>query len=135
LVHADFFRIDPSKPVHIEVPIRSVGSAAGVKEGGILEQLMRTIEIRCLPTQMPAFIQIDVAELRIGHSLHASEITAPEGVEILTGPDTAVFTVLAPRKIEEELPAEEAEEEEEEAEPELVKEKGKEEEEEEESKE
>jgi large subunit ribosomal protein L25 len=128
LVHADFFRIDPSRPIHIEVPIRAVGAAAGVKEGGILERLVRTVEIRCLPTQMPPVIEIDVTEIRIGHSIHVNEITAPEGVEILTGPETALFTVLAPRKIEEEVVAEEAEEEEEVAEPEMVGEKGREEE-------
>ena len=117
LVHADFHRIDPNRPMHIEVPIAPVGVAVGTKEGGLLERLVRTVEVRCLPVNMPARLEIDVSEIRIGHSLHINEVTPPEDVEILTSPETALFTVLAPRKVDEvEVVAAEAEE----AEPELV---------------
>ena len=126
LVHADFYRIDPQKPVHIDVPITSVGTAIGQKEGGILEQLVRHIEVRCLPKDLPRIFECDVSNIQLNHSLHVSEITAPEAVEILTAPETALFTVLLPRKIEEKVAevAEEAEV----TEPELVEKEKKEEE-------
>lgn len=120
LVHADFYRIDPKKPIHIQIPVQEVGTPLGVREGGILEELLREIDVRCLPTNMPAYFEVDVSNLEIGDSLHASDLTPPAGVEVLTPPDTAIFTVLAPR-LAEEL---EAEGEEEAAEPEVVGEKG-----------
>lgn len=119
LVHADFFRIDPDKPIHIDVPIESVGTAVGVREGGILEQLVRHIEVRCLPRDLPKVFECDVTNVAIGHSLHVSEVTPPEKVRVLTTPETALYTVVAPRKVEE-VAAEAAAEEGEEVEPELV---------------
>jgi large subunit ribosomal protein L25 len=128
LIHADFFRIDPSKPVEIEVPIRAQGVAVGQKTGGVLEQLLRTIEIRCLPSDMPAFLEFDVTDIAVGHSLHVGDISVSGDLVVLTPPDTALFTVVAPRALEEEEEEAEAAEGEEITEPELV---GKEEEEEE----
>jgi large subunit ribosomal protein L25 len=101
LVHADFFRIDPNKPIDIEVPVMATGLAAGVREGGLLEQLIRRIEIRCLPANMPSFLEIDVSNIAINHSLHVGEITAPGGVTFLTPAETAIFTVLPPKLVEE----------------------------------
>jgi len=118
LVHADFHRIDPSRLLQIEIPIAPKGVAVGTKEGGLLERLVRTVTVRCLPANMPAVVEIDVSEIRIGHSLHVNEVTPPEGLEILTSPETALFTVLAPRKVEEVVAEVAAEAEE--AEPELV---------------
>jgi len=118
LLHADFHRIDPTKPIYIEVPVEPTGVAIGVKQGGILEQQMREIEIKCLPGNLPSSIPVDVSQLQIGHSLHAGEITPPEGIEILTSPDTVLFTVIAPRKAEEVAVA--VAEEVEEAEPEVL---------------
>ena len=121
LVHADFFRIDPSKPIRLEVPIAAKGVAIGQKTGGILEQLVRTVEIRCLPKDMPPVLEIDVSSIAIGHSLHVGEVTPPASIEITAPPETALFTVIAPRKAEEEaVAAAAAAVAEEEAEPELV---------------
>ena len=125
LIHADFRRIDLDKPIEVEIPVVPVGTPVGVKEGGLLEHLMRTVKVRCLPLNMPNLIEVDVSAIRIGHSLHVRELTPPPGVEFLTGADVAVFTVLAPQK-EEEVVAVAAEAEV--AEPELIT-KGKEEEE------
>ena len=127
LVHADFYRIDLNKPIDVEVPVQPVGTPVGVREGGLLEHLMRTVKVRCLPLAMPSAIEVDVSGIRIGHSLHVSNLTPPQGVEFLTPSDVAIFTVLAPAK-EEEVAAVVAEGEEV-VEPELIT-KGKEEEEE-----
>ena len=108
LVHCDFFRIDLNRPIDVEVPIESVGTPVGVKDGGLLEQLVRTIEVRCLPLKKPSVIQVDVSNLRIAHSVHVRELPPIEGVEYLTPGDLALFTVLTPRK-EEELVAAPAE--------------------------
>ncbi|MCX8035689.1 MAG: 50S ribosomal protein L25 [Candidatus Sumerlaeia bacterium] len=108
LLHADFFRIDLSKTIDVAVPIESVSTPVGVKDGGLLEQLLREIEVRCLPLTKPNVIRVNVESIRIGHSLFARDLPPMEGIEILTPPDTALFTVLAPRK-EEELVAAPAE--------------------------
>jgi len=127
LVHADFFRIDLNRPISVQVPIVGVGTAVGVKDGGLLERLVRTIVVRVLPLSKPNVIEVDVTNVRIGHSLHVRDLTPPPGVEFLSAAELALFTVLAPRKEEEEVAAA-AVVAEEVAEPELIT-KGKEEEE------
>jgi large subunit ribosomal protein L25 len=96
-----------------------VGSPDGVRNGGgVLDQLIREVKIRVLPTDIPEHIDVDVTELRVGQSLHASDLTFPNG-EILTEPTTAICTVVPPRVEAEEVAAvvtpEEA------AEPELIR--------------
>ena len=80
LVHADFYRIDLNRPITVEVPIAAVGTAVGVKEGGLLERLVRTIVVRVLPLSKPNVIEVDVTNVRIGHSIHVRDVTAPAGV-------------------------------------------------------
>ena len=118
LVHADFYRIDLNRPIDVEVPIESVGTPVGLKDGGLLERLVRTIKVRCLPLKKPNVTEVDVANVRIGHSIFVRELPPIEGVEYLTSPDMALFTVLTPRKEEELVAAVPAEGEV--AEPELI---------------
>ncbi|MBW2390862.1 MAG: 50S ribosomal protein L25 [Deltaproteobacteria bacterium] len=101
LVHADFFEIDTKELLHIAVPIRLLGSAAGVNFGGILEHIMREIELACLPTAIPDSIEIDISHLEVGDSVHVSDLTLPEGVETALDPGLPVAHVAVP-KIEEE---------------------------------
>jgi large subunit ribosomal protein L25 len=128
IVHVDFYRVSARKPIRVEVPIHGTGIPAGVKAGGILEHLARTIEIKCLPTQVPRFIEVDLTELAINHSIHVSNLKVTEGIEILSEPETVLFTVVPPKVEEVPVPAA-AEVTEEAAEPELVKKKKEEEEE------
>lgn len=123
LLHADFFEVSLTEKVKLSLNIIPVGEPVGVKrDGGILQHVLREIEIECLPDKIPANVEIDIASLEIGQSFHVSDLKLEEGVEILTDPEEVIITIVAP-VIEEVAPAEEAPAEEAE-EPELVK-KGK----------
>ena len=92
LVHADFMRINMKESLTTHVPIHFINEdqCTGVKdEGGQLTHLMNDVEVTCLPADIPGFIEIDVANLALGSTIHLSEITAPEGIEFsaLSGPD------------------------------------------------
>ena len=133
ILHLDFQHISLTERIEVEVAIQLTGLAVGVKDaGGILEQILRTIAVRCLPTAIPSSIELDVSHLGIGDSAHVSDLKV-ENVEILTDPGSTVATVVPPTVMEEKPAAEVAPEAA--AEPELSVERGKKEEEGEESKE
>jgi large subunit ribosomal protein L25 len=97
-----------------------VGSPDGVRnQGGVLDQVLREVEIRVLPRNMPEFIEVDVTDLTVGRSLHVSDIVVADA-EILEDPDSTVCTVVAPR-VEVEAVVVAEEEEEEGLEPELIR--------------
>jgi large subunit ribosomal protein L25 len=98
--HVDFQAIDMTEKIVVEVPIILNGLAVGVKEGGILEQLLRKIELKCLPTQIPEKIEIDVEHLKIGDSIHSDELKLPEGAEFPRAMKYAIATVVPPAKEE-----------------------------------
>lgn len=115
ILHLDLQHISLTERITVEVPIELVGVPTGVKDGGgILEHLLREVEIECLPTDIPAHLEVDVSALNIGDTLHVSDIKA-ERVTILTEADRGIATVVPPTVLEEAKPAEEAV-----AEPELV---------------
>ena len=107
LLHADFIKVDRKQAVEVEVPVHVVGEAAGVKEGGVLEHPLFQVHVRCLPTEVPEFVEADVSALGIGDSLRVSDLSGDKSFEILTDPDTVVASVVAPVS-EEELEAMEA---------------------------
>lgn len=105
VLHLDFQRISLTETVEVEVAVHAVGTAIGVKDGGgVLELITRQLEVRCLPTAIPAAIDVDVTALAVGQSLHVSDIKV-EGLTILTPGDTTVITVVAPT-VEEAAPVE-----------------------------
>ena len=107
ILHLDFQRISLTEEVEVEVTIHLTGIAVGVKDGGgILEHIVREVDVRCLPTAIPPSIDVDVSALNIGDSIHARDLSAP-GITILTDPDTTIATVVPPTVMEEK-PAEEA---------------------------
>ncbi len=122
LLHVDFVEVSLEKLVKVTIPVVIVKEPVGIKMGGILEHLLRDLEVECLPTQIPDKIEVDAEHIDIGHSLHVSDIIVPDGVKMITDPAGVILNVSAP-KVEEVA----VEEEEEAAEPELVGEKGKEE--------
>jgi large subunit ribosomal protein L25 len=94
LVHADFKRLVKGEKIEATVPLRLVGEPIGVREeAGLLEQLVREIEIRCQPRDIPEHIDVDVTNLKVHDVLHVSDIPIAEGVEILAEPDTAIATI------------------------------------------
>jgi large subunit ribosomal protein L25 len=104
-VSVDFQWVSLQERIHVPVPVVLVGIPVGVKEqGGILEQMLHNVEVRCLPTQIPHDLQLDVAALSTGDSLHARELLLPEGVELLTDAEATVAIVAAPRVEAEKVP-------------------------------
>ena len=107
ILHLDFQHISLTETIEVNVNVHLVGLPTGVKDGGgILEQIVREVEVRSLPTAIPPSIDIDVSALNIGDSIHVRDITVPEGVVLLTDPDTTLATVVPPTVMEEK-PAEE----------------------------
>ncbi|NOY77360.1 MAG: 50S ribosomal protein L25 [Calditrichaeota bacterium] len=120
IVHVDLLGIKASEKVTMKVPIVLVGEAIGVKDfGGILEHQLREVEISCLPKDIPENIEIDISHLNIGDSVTIGDLKM-ENVEFLTDPEHTVASVSHPKKVEEEVVAEEEGVGEEEAEPEVI---------------
>lgn len=116
ILHVDLMGILMSEKITVTVPIHISGTPAGVKnEGGILQQMMREIEIECLPNDIPEVIELDVSELNIGDSLHATAIQA-EKFKIIGDLDRTIASVSALRVAQEII----EEEEEEAEEPEVI---------------
>ena len=96
LLHADFVQVDITQTVDVEVPVHVTGEAAGVKEGGVLEQPLFTLHVRCLPTEVPEGIDVDVSHLNIGDSLRVGDIPSSDKWEVTNDPDEPVVTIAAP---------------------------------------
>ncbi|HUK19651.1 MAG TPA: 50S ribosomal protein L25 [Bryobacteraceae bacterium] len=108
LLHADLKRIDLSKRIRVAVPVHTTGEPAGVKvQGGLLEVVTRSIEIECLPDEIPESYTVDVSELMIGQSKRASDVPVAGSIKLLSAADTVIAHVVALRA-EEVAPAAEA---------------------------
>jgi large subunit ribosomal protein L25 len=134
LLHADFFEVSLTEKIKLSVHVSTTGEPIGVKrDGGILQNVLREIEIECLPEKIPAQIKVDISKLEIGQSCHVSDLDLGSDIKIFTDPHEVIANIIAPI-VEEAAPAEEAAAAAPEAaEPEVVK-KGKKEEEKEEEK-
>jgi large subunit ribosomal protein L25 len=130
LLHADFFEVLLTEKVKVSVHIATAGESIGVKrDKGILQNLLREIDIECLPDKIPGQVAIDISKLEIGQAFHVGDLQLGEDIKILTNPDSVIANVIAPL-VEEVAPVEAAAAVPEAAEPEVIK-KGKKEEEEE----
>jgi large subunit ribosomal protein L25 len=109
-VHIDFKIIALNEAIEAAVPLEIIGSAVGVRDGGVLQQSMREINIKALPNDIPEKIELDVSELNVGESLHISDISSSKNVEILNDAEEQVVSVLAPTEIKEEAAPAEGEE-------------------------
>jgi large subunit ribosomal protein L25 len=110
ILHADFLRVAADKKIHMKVPLHFVNAeiSPGVKvAGGLVEHVMKELEIYSLPKDLPEFIEVDLANLQAGHSLHLSGLKLPPGVEpvVPKGEDPTVATIVIPKVMtaEEEL--------------------------------
>jgi large subunit ribosomal protein L25 len=101
--HVDLHKINLAEKVRVEVAINLVGTSAGVKEGGLLDFAMHTVEVECLPNSIPEHIDVDVTDLTIGHSIHVGDLKLPAGVKVLADLKASVVSVLG--KLKEEAPA------------------------------
>jgi large subunit ribosomal protein L25 len=101
LVHADLRRLVRGQEIEVTVPLHLDGEPEGAKgEGGILEQLLREVEIRCRPSLIPDSLHVDVSGLNVHDVLHVSDLQVEEGVTVLTDPETVVATVSVVREEE-----------------------------------
>lgn len=108
VLHADFYEVDLTERLVVSIPLHFIGKAAGVVVGGILQPILREIEVECLPTEIPEFVELDVSPLGIHEALHVSDLTLPTGVTPVGDPTRTVVTVVPPT-VEETKPAEAAE--------------------------
>lgn len=120
ILHVDFLEIHAGEMITLQLAIHLSGSPDGVRNGGgVLDQVLREVTIRVLPRNIPDRLDLDVTNLRVGQSLHVSDIAIPDA-EILTDPGKTICTVVPPRIEAEPTEGEELEEEEA-AEPELIR--------------
>lgn len=97
LLHTDFFEVSLTEAIRVSVHVVTVGEPVGVKrDSGILQHALREVEIECLPDKIPGKIEIDIAKLELGQSVHVSDLKFEEGIKVLTDPGDVIVTVVAP---------------------------------------
>ncbi len=97
-LHVDFQKVHPEERITMNVPVILKGVAIGVKQGGILEQILREIPVRATIDKIPEHFDIDITNLKMGHSIHIAELKYPE-IEFALPLDTPIVTILAPKKL------------------------------------
>jgi len=116
IVHVDFLGLQKDEKIQLEIPVQLVGSAIGIKEGGVLQHILYKILIECLPSNIPAHIEIDITNLKLGQAIHVSDLSS-EKYTILNSPESVIASVTHPRVEKEAAPVEEGTEP---AEPEVI---------------
>jgi large subunit ribosomal protein L25 len=102
ILHVDFHAVSATEKITAEVPIETVGEPVGVKTGGgLLEHILRDLEVECLPGDLPQRIQVDVSGLDLNQSIHVKDLQLPAGVEAVTDADLTVVAVSEARVEEE----------------------------------
>ena len=105
LLHADFFEVSMDEKIRVTVPVELTGKApSGVHEGGLLQFVIREVEIECLPFLIPDNVSVDASDLLMGESIHIRDIKVAEGIRLVTDPEQVVLT-LAPPVSQEKLDA------------------------------
>jgi large subunit ribosomal protein L25 len=114
VLHVDFQRVDKTHKIHVKVPLHFLNAdvAPGVKTGGgKVSHVTTEIDVSCLPGNLPEFIAVDLSGLELGHSIHVSELTLPEGVELVAHilhENPAVASVTLPKGMKSDEPAPDA---------------------------
>ena len=102
ILHVDFLEVSMNELLHTEVPIETFGEADGVKNyGGLLEQLIRSLHIECLPKDLPETVRVDISPLGLGQSFHVRDLVLPPGVKATSDPDLTIFLVAEPKVADE----------------------------------
>ncbi len=97
LLHADLFKLSMDVPITVKVAVEVLGGIpVGVRNGGIFQTNLRMVEVRCLPSLIPDSIQVNVAQLGMGESIHVKELTLPDGVTMISDADHVVVSVTTP---------------------------------------
>lgn len=105
IIHVDLMRVDVSETVKVMVPIELKGTAAGTHEGGIIEEHADHLEIECKVVEIPEAVVVSIKEVHVGDALHAGDVELPDGIVLLSSPDTILVTchTVAAAKTTEEL--------------------------------
>ncbi|MCF6336314.1 MAG: 50S ribosomal protein L25, partial [Spirochaetales bacterium] len=93
LTHIDFFEVERGKTLHTRIPVILTGSSVGVKEGGLLEHRLHEIDIECFPKDIPEKIEVDISQLKVGESIHISDLPVPDSVKILNFLEQSVVSI------------------------------------------
>jgi large subunit ribosomal protein L25 len=110
ILHVDFLRIQKGVAVELEIPVSLEGIPVGVREsGGVMEQMINEIRVRCIPSLIPEVIALDVTDLGVGDSLHVSDVELDERVEIMVDEARTICNVAVPKIIEVETEEEDEE--------------------------
>lgn len=114
--HVDFQEVNMKEKTTVDVPVETVGEAPGEKEGGLVQKQYQTVEVSCLPADIPEVIEVDISQLHIGESVTVGELNLPDGIDLLADEETVLVSILPPaRETEVEAPGDTDQ-----AEPELV---------------
>lgn len=98
LLHVDFYEVQETTTIRAEVPVVSKGDAEGVRNGGgLLDHVLRSLHVECLPKDLPEQIEVDVSDLGLAQSIHVGEVKMPEGTKATNPKDLIVFMVHPPR--------------------------------------
>jgi large subunit ribosomal protein L25 len=120
IIHVDFQHVSLAEKIEVKTYLKIIGESPGVKKGGVIEQHIHELTIRCLPTKIPESISIDISKLDIGDSIHVKDISELyKEIEILENKEEVILTITPPTRIEEAPTPREV------SEPEVIKEKGK----------
>ena len=103
IIHIDFQKVKEDEKISLEVAVRSAGEAQGVKLGGILVQMLNNVTIKCKPTEIPEFVEIDVTDMEVNTNLFVKDISLPQDVEMITADDIAVVSIQEPKEEKEEV--------------------------------
>lgn len=97
MVHADFLGVLMDQVITVEVPLRLVGEPTeALRDGGMVQQLRRSVELECLPGDIPEYLEAEIGALKMGDSIHVEQLKVPEGVRILTDAKEPVVVISAP---------------------------------------
>ena len=96
ILHVDFYEVDLTRRLRVTVPLHFVGKAKGLADGGILQPILREMEVECLPSDIPQYIEVDVTTLAIHDAVHLADVPMPTNVTAVFETNEAVVTVLPP---------------------------------------
>jgi large subunit ribosomal protein L25 len=102
--HVDFQRVAADRKIHMKVPLHFTHAdvCPGAKEGGVVSHVMTDVDIQCLPDDLPEYVEVDLSNLTLGHSIHVNELTFPKGVELVSrvkADNPVVVTAQVPREV------------------------------------
>ncbi|MFQ5443677.1 MAG: 50S ribosomal protein L25 [Nitrospinales bacterium] len=92
-VHADFFEVDMAQKITVSIPVKLVGACPGVKQGGVVNHIIRTLEVECLPGDIPELVEVSLAELELGQVIHVKDISFSDNLLIKNKPEETIVTV------------------------------------------